>query len=86
MFGFSLIKKLLWGSCKKKVNQDEQSINVVDSIVKAHNLYKRLVIKVHPDRHPNNREVAEELMKLLTSNKHNYSQLKKIEDLINEKL
>lgn len=86
MFGFSLIKKLLRGSCKKKVNQDEQSINVVDSIVKAHDLYKTLVIKAHPDRNPEKREVAEELMKLLTTNKHNYSQLIKIEKLINEKL
>ena len=44
------------------------------------------VIRVHPDRNPNNREVAEELMKLLTSNKHNYSQLINIEKQINEKL
>lgn len=86
MFGFSFINRLLGISRKKKINPDEQSKNVVDSIVKAHDLYKSLVIRVHPDRNPNNREVAEELMKLLTSNKHNYSQLINIEKQINEKL
>lgn len=86
MFNFSLINRIFKGFCKKRNIPNEQSINVVDSIVKAHDLYKQLVIKAHPDRNPNNKEVAEELMKLLTSNKHNYSQLIRIEKLINEKL
>lgn len=66
--------------------QTNQSKNIVDSIVKAHALYKKLSIKAHPDRNPDNRDIAEELMQRITSNKNNYAQLLTLEQEVNEKL
>ena len=54
--------------------------NVVEGIVKAKKLYKYLSIKVHPDRNPEKRKEAEELMARIVANKHNYAVLKKIQE------
>lgn len=82
----SLLRKILGLSDRMHEDTDIQSINVVDSIVKAKSLYKELVLRAHPDRNVEKRDIAEELTKLLTANKFNYKELKKIEVLIDEKL
>lgn len=82
----SLLRSILGLSNRIHEDSDTQSINVVDSIVKAKALYKELVLRAHPDRNVEKRDIAEELTKMLTANKLNYKELKKIEVLINEKL
>ena len=79
------IRKLL-GRKPKSVAVNSQNINVVDSIVKARALYKQLVIKAHPDKNPEKRELAEEITQQLTSNKRNYQELLRIKKIIEEQL
>ena len=64
----------------------DESTNVVDGMVKARKLYKELSLAVHPDRHPDRRKTAESLMRRVTSNKHNYSELLKLKTEIENKL
>lgn len=64
----------------------DQSINVVDGMVKAHKLYKELCIKAHPDKHLEQKAVAEELMKKVVENKFNYKGLLQLQDEIKDKL
>ena len=47
----------------------DESTNVIDGMVKAQRLYKELCKQAHPDRNPNNEEVARDIMKILYDNK-----------------
>lgn len=78
---FDIFKK---NSKTKKIEHNE--VNVVDSIVKARRLYKELINKTHPDRHPNNNELANILSQQVTENRYNYAELKKLQQIINNKL
>lgn len=53
----------------------DESTNVIDGMVKAKRLYKELCLIADPDRNPDKKEIAEELMKQIVANKHNYSAL-----------
>ena len=70
----------------RRIIKGDESANVVDSIVKARKLYKELSLAVHPDRHPDRRKTAESLMRRVTSNKRNYSELLKLKTEIEKKL
>lgn len=70
---------------RKTLNAD-QSRNVVDGMVKARRLYKELSIKTHPDRNPDNRELAERLMQEVVANRHNYEELLRLKEEIEENL
>ena len=70
---------------RRQIGRDE-SVNVVDSMAKARQLYKVLSLKTHPDRNPDKREIAEDLMKKLVANKLNYAGLLALEQEIKEKL
>ena len=59
---------------RRQFSRDESN-NVVDSIVKARALYRELCVRAHPDRNPDKREVADNLMQRITANKFNYSEL-----------
>ena len=50
------------------------------------NRYKELIKQAHPDKHPNNKDVAEELTAMINNNRFNYRELLKIKDLVNDKL
>lgn len=60
--------------------------NIVASIAKCKALHQRLIILAHPDRHPNNKELAEELTKLLNRERYNYSELLKLQVRIESEL
>lgn len=64
----------------------DESLNVIDSIAKARQLYRALSVKAHPDRNPKQREVAEDIMQRLVANKQNYAGLLLIQEEIEEKL
>ena len=50
--------------------------NIALSIAKSRNLYKELIIKVHPDRFlDSKKEIATELSSRITKAKKNYSEL-----------
>ena len=81
MFNFF---KRLFRRHKKVVEHNE--VNVVDSIVKARKLYKELILKAHPDRNPDNVDLAKTLSQQVSENRYNYAELKKLQQIINEKL
>ena len=82
MFIFRFIKRLKF---RKNIKKDESS-NVVNGMAKAREIYKRLAIRAHPDRNPNHREVAEELMSRISANRYNYATLILLEKEVEEKL
>jgi len=49
-------------------------------------LYKKLSIVAHPDKHPNNSELATKIMNEINANRFNYSELVKLEKKIQEEL
>ena len=55
-------------------------------MAKARNLYRELSVKAHPDRNPNNVEVAEDLMQRIVANRHNYAALLALKQEVIEKL
>ena len=70
----------------RRTIKSDESVNVVDSMVKARKLYKELIIAAHPDKHPSQKVIAEDIMQRVTENKYNYSVLKSLETEIAEKL
>lgn len=71
---------------KKENESVKESINVVASIGKAKSLYKELIVKAHPDKHPNQLELATTLTELINKNRYNYSELLKIKNRIESEL
>ena len=59
----------------KRLIKSNESNNVVAGMVKARKLYKDLVVKAHPDKHPNKRSIAEDITSSRTSCKYDYSNL-----------
>lgn len=71
---------------KKKKSNEVVCENIVASIAKCKVLHRRLIILAHPDKHPNNKELAEELTKLLNKERYNYSELLKLQVRIKSEL
>ena len=67
-------------------NKTNESINIVNSIAKAKKLHKELILYAHPDRHPNNQELATRSSERINENRFNYSELLKLQDIINKEL
>ena len=59
----NIFKRFILRMKFRKSIKSDQSINVVDGMVKAQKLYKELCITAHPDKHIQNKDVAEALMK-----------------------
>lgn len=70
---------------KRTIKRDE-STNVVDGMVKARQLYRKLCIIAHPDHNSGREEIAESMMKRIEANRHNYSELLLLEQEVKEKL
>ncbi len=81
---FKWIRRILKRNRKDKSNREE--VNVVISIAKAKALYKELIIKAHPDKHPLKEELAKELTEQINHNRYNYKELIKIKERIIQKL
>lgn len=69
---------------KRKRNTDfshEEISNLVSGISSKEemaNLYKKLLIMVHPDRNPNRIELSEDYTTRLNNNRRNYTKLKQL--------
>lgn len=70
---------------RKKVNIDE-GLNVVEGISKAKKLYKELILKSHPDRHPEKEELAKDITEQININRYNYRELLKLKERIDNEL
>lgn len=71
---------------RKNSEIPDESINVVESIGKAKTLYKDLIIKAHPDRNPNNVELATSITDQLNINRFNYRELLRLKTIIETEL
>lgn len=72
--------------CSKSHSTNDEAYNVVESMAKAKQLHKELIKQAHPDKHPNNKDVAEELTAMINDNRFYYRELLKIKDVVNDKL
>lgn len=70
----------------RRTLKKDESTNVVDGMVKARKLYKELCAIAHPDRNQDKSDIAEEIMKRIVANKHNYSALLDLQKEVREKL
>ncbi len=82
----NIIRRLIARSRFRKYIRKDESINVVEGMVKARQLYKELCMEAHPDRHPSNRDVALDLMQRINENRHNYAALAALKSEVEEKL
>lgn len=64
----------------------DESTNIIDGMVKAKRLYKELCLIADPDRNQDKKEIAEELMKQIVANKHNYSALVSLKKVVTDNL
>lgn len=69
----------------RKQLQDE-TFNVVQSISKGKLLYKQLIMRAHPDKNPENVELATELTHSINSNRFNYRELLELQERIKTEL
>ena len=70
---------------RRKIKSDE-STNVVDSMVKARQLYRELSLQAHPDKNKGREEIAKELMQRIEASKYDYSALLILEKDVLKKL
>ena len=82
----NVLKRILKRIKFRKTILEDQSVNVVDGIAKAQRLYKDLAKVAHPDKNPDKREIAEELMQRIVSNKWNYEKLMSLRQEVFERL
>lgn len=66
----------------RRTIKSDQSINVVDGMVKARRLYKELSVMAHPDKHPDDSAWANDVMNRIVANRHNYMALLAIKEEI----
>ena len=71
---------------KQKFDVNSEIHNIVESFSKAKPLYKELIQRTHPDKHPENIDLATELSSLLNENRFNYSKLIEISIRIDSEL
>lgn len=81
-----LISRIIRQLRFRKSLKCDESVNVVDGMVKARQLYKRLSIAAHPDKNTENEELAEDFMARIVANRFNYVELLLIGKAVNEKL
>jgi hypothetical protein len=81
-----IIQKLLNRIRFRKSIRHDESANIVHGIAKARSLYKELIPKVHPDRHQEKKEIAEELTMKINENRYNYEALLLLKQEVEEKL
>lgn len=76
------LKSIFQRKPKNKFNAKVETDNIVLGIANAKALHRRLVIMAHPDKNPSQRELAEEITKLINKNKYNYNELVRLEQRI----
>lgn len=79
---FAFFKRL---RLRRKIHIDE-GLNVVEGISKAKTLYKELIRKAHPDRHPQKEELAKEITEAINNNRHNYRGLLELKKRVETEL
>ncbi len=66
--------------------RNKEITNIVNSISKAKQLYKSLIIQAHPDKHPDKKELAQKITSLINENRYNYDALVELKNTIEKEL
>ena len=66
--------------------KNKEITNIVNSISKAKQLYKSLIIQAHPDKHPDKKELAQKITSLINENRYNYDALVELKNTIEKEL
>lgn len=82
----NILKRFLRRLKFRRTIKVDESTNVIDGMVKAKRLYKELCLIADPDRNQDKKEIAEELMKQIVANKHNYSALVSLKKVVTDNL
>lgn len=82
----NILKRFLRRLKFRRTIKVDESTNVIDGMVKAKRLYKELCLIADPDRNQDKKEIAEELMKQIVANKHNYSALVSLKKKVTDNL
>lgn len=82
---FAWFKRMIHSFIGRKERLKESN-NVVESIAKSKMLYKELIRKSHPDKHPRKEELAKEFTELVNNNRYNYRELLRLKKLIEKQL
>lgn len=82
---FAWIKRMIQSFSGRKERLNESN-NVVESIAKSKMLYKELIKKSHPDKHPQKEKLAKEIAALVNDNRYNYQELLKLKERIENEL
>lgn len=82
---FAWIKRIIQSFSGRKERLNEGN-NVVESIAKSKMLYKELIKKSHPDKHPQKEKLAKEIAELVNNNRYNYRELLKLKERIENEL
>ena len=78
--------KRLFLSHRQRKEALSESANIVESIASAKSLHKELILKSHPDKHPDKEELAKEIADLVNENRYNYRELLKLKERIENEL
>ncbi len=82
---FAWVKRMIHSFNGRKERVSESN-NVVESIAKSKILYKELIRKAHPDKHPQKENLAKEITELLNNNRYNYRELLILKEKIENEL
>ena len=82
---FTWIRRMIQSFSGRKERLNESN-NVVESIAKSKMLYKELIKKSHPDKHPQKEKLAKEIAELVNNNRYNYRELLKLKERIENEL
>jgi hypothetical protein len=81
--GVLITKKLLKSKSKVETADINNIVNSINRSKELEALYKKLMIKTHPDRNPEKLELAHDYSERLNKSRRSYDDLKKLELEIN---
>ena len=70
----------------RKTEIIHEEMNVINSMANAKKLYKELIIRAHPDKHPDKTELAQSMTERINNNRYNYNELFKLKKIVDSEL
>lgn len=66
--------------------KDKEITNIINSMSKAKQLYKKLIVQAHPDKHPDKKDMAQQIVSQINENRYDYNALAELEKIIQKEL
>lgn len=74
-----IAKKMLSKKTEIRTSDINNIVNSINKSKELESLYKKLMVKVHPDRNPDKQEIAANFTERLNKSRRNYDGLKSLE-------